>query len=100
MVVIKIVTQQRKKCIRALEKYPQPKELFTTLINTAVRSDKNGINVLSAYSINPGKYDEAVAHFIKFRTEFFDIEGYTYEFLNWATIEEAMASVGQKAPLR
>jgi hypothetical protein len=85
---------------RAIEKYPQPKELFTTLIDTAVRADKNGINVVSAYSITPGKYDEAVAYLMKFRTEFFDIDGYAYEFINWATIEEAMASLGQKPPAR
>jgi hypothetical protein len=31
-------------------------------------------------------------------TEFFDIEGYSFEFSNWSTIEEAMESIGEKVP--
>ena len=56
--------------------------------------------VLSAHLINPGKYEEASAYLHKFMTEFFDIEGYSYEFSNWSTIEEAMESIGQQAPQR
>jgi hypothetical protein len=33
-------------------------------------------------------------------TEFFDIEGFSYEFSNWSTIEEAMESVEEKLPER
>ncbi len=86
--------------LRAIEKYPRPEGLFTTLVDTAVSSDKNGRKVLSAYLINPGKYEEASAHFHKFMTDFFDIEGYSYEFSNWLTIEEALESIGQQAPER
>jgi len=82
----------------AIEKYPEPEGLFTTLVDTAVSSDKNGLKVLSAFLINPGKYEEASAYFRKFITEFFDIEGYSYEFSNWSTIEEAMQSIGQQPP--
>ena len=84
----------------AIEKYPQPEGLFTTLVDTAVSSDKNGLKVLSAHLISPGKYEEASAYLRKFMTEFFDIEGYSYEFSNWSTIEEAMESIGQQAPQR
>ena len=86
--------------LRAIEKYPQPEGLFTTLVDTAVSSDKNGLKVLSAYLINPGKYEEASAYFHKFMADFFDIEGYSYEFSNWSTIGEAMESIGQQAPKR
>ena len=86
--------------LRAIEKHPRPEGLFTTLVDTAVSSDKNGHKVLSAHLVNPGKYDEASAYWRKFMTEFFDIEGYSYEFSNWATIEEAMESIGQQAPER
>ena len=82
--------------LKAIEKYPQPEGLFTTLVNTAINSDKKGLRVLSAFLINPGKYEEAAAYFRKFMTSFFDIEGYSYEISNWATIEEAMESIGQK----
>jgi len=75
------------------QKYPQPEGLFTTLVDTAVSNDKNGLKVLSAHLINPGKYEEASAYFRKFMTEFFDIESYTYEFSTWSTIEEAMESL-------
>jgi hypothetical protein len=86
--------------LKALEKYPQPKDLFTTLVDTAVSSGKNGLKVLSAHLISSGKYDEATAYFRKFMTEFFDIEGFCYEFNNWSTIEEAMESIGQQVPER
>jgi hypothetical protein len=45
--------------LRAIEKYPQPEGLFTTLVDMAVSNDKNGLKVLSAHLINSGKYDEA-----------------------------------------
>jgi len=86
--------------LRAIEKYPQPEGLFTTLVDTAVNSDKNGLKVLSAHLISPGKYEEASAYFRKFLTEFFDIEDFYYEFNNWSTIEEAMESIGQRPPER
>jgi len=86
--------------LRAIEKYPRPEGMFTTLVDTAVNSDKNGLKVLSAHLINPGKYEEASAYFLKFMTEFFDIEGFSYEFDNWLTIEEAMESIEEKMPER
>ena len=42
---------------------------------------------IQAYQTNPGKYEEAAAYFSKFMTEFFDIEGYYYDFRTWMTIE-------------
>jgi hypothetical protein len=65
-----------------------------------VKSSKNGLNVFSAYQANPGKYEEALAYWAKFMTEFFEIEGYSYDFSTWMTIDEAMAAIGQKAPER
>jgi len=32
--------------------------------------------------------------------EFFEIEGYSYDFSTWMTIDEAMGSIGQQAPER
>lgn len=84
----------------ALEKYPRPDGLVTPLIETAVSSDLNGLIVLSAYLVNTGKYEEASTYFRKFMTAFFDIEGYTYQFSTWATIEEAMESIGETPPER
>jgi pantoate kinase len=86
--------------LKALEKHPRPEGLFTPLIETAVRSGIDGLQVLSAYQASPGKYEEAVAYFARFMTEFFEIEGYSYDFSTWMTIDEAMASIGQKAPER
>ena len=83
-----------------IEKYPHPEGLFTTLVDTAVSSDNNGLKVLSAYLINSGKYEEASAYLRKFMTGFFEIEGFTYEFSNWTTIEEAMESIEEKTPER
>jgi len=84
----------------ALEKYPRPEDLFTPLVETAVSSDKNGLKVISAYQSKPGKYEETSAYLRKFIAEFYGIEGYSYEFSTWATIDEAMESIGQTAPKR
>ena len=86
--------------LRAIEKYPQPEGLFMFVDHVKISSDKTGLKVLSAHLINPGKYEEASAYLHKSMTEFFDIEGYSYEFSNWSTIEEAMASLGQQPPER
>ena len=86
--------------MKALEKYPRNEGLATPLVESAVTSDKCGLRVLSASQTKPGKYEEAIAYTGKFMTEFFDIEGYSYEFSNWSTIEEAMGSIGQQAPER
>ena len=89
-----------KTWLGAVEKYPQPEGLFTTLVDTAVSSDKNGLKVLSAYLINPGKYEESMAYLIKFTAAFLDIEGFVYEFNNWSTIEEAMGAIEIQTPER
>jgi hypothetical protein len=86
--------------LKALEKHPRPEDLFTPLVETMVKSTKDGLNVFSAYQTNPGKYEEARAYFGEFMAEFFEIEGYSYDFSTWMTIEEAMGSIGQKAPER
>ena len=86
--------------LSALEKYPQDENLATPLVETAVTSDKCGLRVLSASQTKPGKYEEAMAYTAKFMTEFFDIEGFSYEIRTWMTIEEAMESIGEKAPER
>lgn len=89
-----------KTWLGAIEKYPKPEGLFTTLVDTAVSSDKKGLKVLSAYLINPGKHEEAAAYFLKFVTMFHDIEGYAYEFNTWSTIEEAMGAIEVQMPER
>jgi hypothetical protein len=86
--------------LKALEKHPRPEGLVTPLVETMVSSKKSGLNVFSAYQTNPGKYEEARAYFAKFMTEFFNIEGYSYDFSTWMTIEEAMGSIGQTPPER
>ena len=85
---------------KAIEKHPRPDGLFTTLVDTAISSDKKGIKVLSAHQTAPGKYEEAFAYFHKFTHEFMEIEGYGYEYSTWSTIQEAMESIGQQMPNR
>ena len=85
---------------RAIEKYPQPEGLFTTLLDNVVRVDKKGVKVLAAYLIKPGKYDGAYSYWVNFMKEYWDIEGFSYEFSTWLTIEEAMGVIDQQAPGR
>ena len=85
---------------RAIEKYPQPEGLFTTLIDTAAKPTKQGFKILSAYLVAPGKYEDALRYWSKFMSEFWDIEGYFFEFTHYATIEEALKITDQEAPKR
>lgn len=84
----------------AIQKYPKQEDLYTTLVDTAVGSDMNGFKVLSAHLIKPGKYEEASLYFRKFMASFIKVKGFTYEFKNWSTIEEAMESIGEPMPDR
>ena len=85
----------------ALQKYPQPEGLFTTLVDHAVSIEKGvGIKGCAAYLIEPGKYEEASSYFTKFMTSFFPIEGYTFEFNTWLTLEAAMAAIDTPMPER
>jgi len=86
--------------LSALEKYPRDESLATPLVDAAVTSDKCGLRVFSANQTKPGKYEEALAYTSKFMTEFFDIEDFSYEIRTWLTNEEAMESIGEKAPER
>ena len=86
--------------LKALEKYPRDEGLSTILVDAAVTSDKCGLRVFTASQTKPGKYEEAMAYTAKFMTEFFDIEGFYYEIRTWMTIDEAMESIGGKAPER
>jgi hypothetical protein len=84
--------------MKAIEKYPQPEGLFTTLVDNAVNSDMGGIKVFSAYLVSRGKYEAALDYWVRFMAEYFDIEGFAYEFSTWSTIEEAMQVIGQASP--
>jgi len=87
-----------KTWLAALEKHPRPEGLFKTLIQSAVSSNLDGIRVFSAFQTNPGKYEEAAAYFRKVMASFFHIEDYYYEMATWATLEEAMETIGEKTP--
>jgi hypothetical protein len=53
------------------------------------------LKIFSAFLVKPGKYESALAYQVKLMTEFFDVEGFTYEFSTWSTIEESLAYIGQ-----
>ena len=84
----------------ANQKFPQPEGLFKTLVDTAVSMDQNGLKVRSMYLVHPGKYEETAAYFRKFMASFFKVEGYTYQFTSWSTIEEAMEIIEAPMPDR
>jgi hypothetical protein len=85
---------------RALEKYPRPEGFFNTLIDNAAIPTKQGIKIFSAHLILPGKYEETVDYWGRFMTEFYDIEGFVFEFRVWSTIEEALSVIGQEGPAK
>jgi hypothetical protein len=84
--------------MKTREKFTPPEGLFTTLVDNAVSGDFDGVRIFCAYLIKPGKYEQALDYLLKVITEFYVIEGYTYKFSTWSTLEEALRAIGQTPP--
>ena len=87
-----------KKYLEYLQKFPPDDSLGELIIPSAVKITDEGIRALSVSRVKKGKFDEAWKLAIDQRAFFLDVEGYEGSVEVWATIEEALAAVGMKAP--
>ena len=87
-----------KKYLEYIQKFPTEDSLVEAIIPSAVKITDDGIRVLSVSLVKKGKFDEAWKLAFDQRAFFLDVEGYEGSIEVWATIGEALASVGMKLP--
>ncbi|MBY8985937.1 MAG: hypothetical protein KGD65_12760 [Candidatus Lokiarchaeota archaeon] len=93
-----IASKVAKKYLEFLQKFPPDNSLGENIIPSAVKVTDEGIRILSVTRVNKGKFDEIWKLAIEQRAFFMDVEGYESSIEVWATVEEALASLGMKLP--
>jgi len=80
--------------LKAMTKYPPDASLETPVVPIAVRTNHEGVNVMSIHDIKKGKFEDAQTRFVNFTAMFNDIQGYRTTFETYLNLEEAMKSIG------
>ena len=93
-----IASKVAKKYLELLQKFPPDNSLGENIIPSAVKVTDEGIRILGVTRINKGKFDEAWKLAIEQRAFFLNVEGYESSIEVWATVEEALASLGMNLP--
>ena len=83
-----------KKYLEVMEKNPPDESISKTIVPVAVTSSKDGLETLTIDEAERQKVGDALNRDARIMTEFRNIEGFNYEIKSWATIEEALESIG------
>ena len=84
--------------VESLRKYPADDSLGEQVVPNAVKSTELGITSLGITKVKEGKLEDALTRTQNVLIMFHGIEGFRYRIEVWATIEEAMAAIGQSMP--
>ena len=87
-----------KLYLEMMKKYPDDRSIAKPIIQSSIRSVKDGIHALGVSSIKPGKVKEAMDLLSNRLLMMASIEGYVYEIYITYDIVEAMPLVGLQAP--
>ena len=87
-----------KLFLEMMKKYPDDRSIAKPIIQSSIRSVKDGIHALGVSSIKPGKVKEAMDLVSNRLLMMASIEGYIYEIYITYDIVEAMPLVGLQAP--
>jgi hypothetical protein len=87
-----------KLYLEMMQKYPNDRSIAKPIIESSIRSVKDGIHALGVSSIKPGKVKEAMDLVTNRLLMMASIEGYAYEIYITYDIVEAMPLVGLQAP--
>ncbi|MFX0006291.1 MAG: hypothetical protein ACFFAV_06125 [Candidatus Hermodarchaeota archaeon] len=87
-----------KLYLEMMKKYPDDRSIAKPIIQSSIRSVKDGIHALGVSSIKPGKVKEAMDLLSSRLLMMASIEGYVYEIYITYDIVEAMPLVGLQAP--
>lgn len=87
-----------KLYLEMMKKYPDDRSIAKPIIQSSIRSVKEGIHAVGISSIKPGKVKEAMDLQTNRMLMMASIEGYRYEIYITYDIIEAMPLVGLQAP--
>ena len=91
------VNEMTKKYLEVSKKYPPDKSISTTVI-IAVKSTKEGVEVIGIGDVVKGKFDEAMTRTAASNLEYTSIEGFQYEIDVYMELSEAMTSLLKITP--
>jgi len=97
-----LISETTKKYLEVVQKYPPATiaAIGETLVPVASKTTKKGVKTMSIYEVTEGKLEEALTLASNAMAMFNDFEGYEYSIETWATVSEALAVQGIKAPER
>ena len=93
-----LASEVAKRYLEAIKKYPPDDSISTPLIPVAVKTTKKGIETMAIIEIKKGKLEEAFIRAGNMMAMFNDIEGFEYSIERWATLSEALVTIGMKPP--
>ena len=93
-----IAAKVAQKYFEVLQKFPDDDSIAEVIIRSAVKVTEDGIRVLGVTRVKEGKFEEAWNQSMESRAAFLDLEGYEASIEVWATIEEALRTIGMKMP--
>jgi len=79
---------------KMMTKYPDNPGLATPIVQVAVKSTQDGINVIHISEIKKGKLDDAIMYASTRMAMFNDIQGYKWTIKTYLNMEEALKTVG------
>jgi hypothetical protein len=83
-----------KRYLEAITKYPPDASLGTQIVPAAVITTLQGIKVIGIIEVKKGKLEDAMIRVAEMMAMFFNIEGFEYKMERYATVEEAMKTIG------
>jgi len=87
-----------KKYLEALQQFPPSKTPGKVVIQAAVRSTTDGVNVFSITQVKDEEFIEAWRYIGNMAALFLEIEGLEYTMEVWAEVQDALELVGMKLP--
>ena len=83
-----------KKYVEAITKYPPDDSLGTQLVPAAVTTTLQGIKVIGIIEVKKGKFEDQMTKLQNMMAMFHSIQGFEYTVERYATVEEAMKTIG------
>jgi hypothetical protein len=87
-----------KQYIKAIQQFPPGKTPGKVVIQAAVRSTTEGIDVFSITQVKEGEFEVAWRFIGDMMALFLEIEGLEYSMGIWAEVQDALELVGLKLP--
>jgi hypothetical protein len=88
------VNEVAKRYLEAMAKYPPDASLGTLIVPAAVITTLQGIKTIGIMEVKKGNLEDAMARVANMMSMFFSIQGFEYTMERYATVEEAMKTIG------